>query len=248
MRVRTLVVIVIGVVSQMTATPASIIYSNYGAPFPSGVPGGYADSTNSLFDATTFTTTGSGNLESIAFGINDPSQATLTAGLYTNVSGQPDALLESWTFVGPINFGSTITTLTSASHPFLFSGTQYFFVWTQNGSRITWYQNNQGVTGGVWIGNSLTALSQSFSISPTPGIQLTSVPEPPAGLPLLMGVMVLLLLRLPVRGAWQIWKAVSGPNGVAMAWSFLVARDTRCPQPSNDRHEPAGRAEEKWTA
>ena len=202
MRVRTFVVIVTGVMSQMTATADGIIYSNYTAQFPSGHSVAYADSTNSLFDATTFTTTGSGNLASIAFAINDPSQATLTAGLYTSVSGQPDALLESWTFVGPINFGSTITTLASASHPFLFSGTQYFFVWTQNGSSIAWYGNNQGVTGGVWIGNSLTTLSQFFSNSDTPGIQVAAVPELPAGLTLLTGVMVLLVLqRLRTRSA-----------------------------------------------
>jgi hypothetical protein len=176
---------------------AGTIYSNIGPGFP-------GDSLNvyildgPTFAGTAFTTTGAGELATIFLGIGTTTSPA-TGGLYTNSSGEPGTLLESWTFSAP-NVGFPSETLTSVAHPFLSSGTQYWFVLKleigQNGG---WLSNDQAISGGIWLGSTADTLSQMFTNTPTPGIQLTSVPEPSSRI-LLVVVSFALLRR---RFSWR---------------------------------------------
>jgi hypothetical protein len=120
--------------------------------------------------------------------------------LYMDSGGAPGNLLESWSVTLP---GLTQlppgTTLTSVLHPSLFAGTQYWFVLTPAsgpGTFVNWNLNDQGVIGGVWAGSSLSSLTKSFATDPTPGIQLTSVPEPgSAGLFALGSLIIAVAVR-----------------------------------------------------
>jgi hypothetical protein len=148
--------------------------------------------------ATGFTTTGAGDLASISVAIGvDNSDLSNTMGLYTDSAGQPGTLLESWSGAPPSGSPPPVTTLTSALHPLLSSGTQYWFVITQNTDfAVLWYVYNQAAIGEIWVGNSLGAPGRTFPMTP-PAIQLDSsdVPEPASAVPLGFGCSALLAIR-----------------------------------------------------
>jgi hypothetical protein len=131
------------------------------------------------FMATTFVTTGQGTLDNIltpVFSLDSP----VTFGLYTNSGDAPGALMESWTAAVP-GFPGVLMTLPSIQNPFLAAATQYWFVIALSAAQrnnVAWYQNDEGITGGLWAGNSLDAMLEFVPDSPTPAIQLNSTPAP----------------------------------------------------------------------
>jgi len=139
---------------------------------------------NSDFMATLFVTSSGGNLATVItplFSLNNP----VTVDLYTNSAGQPGTLVEAWSVSAP-GFPGQLTTLTSVLNPLLSANTRYWLVIPVTDIQklnLAWYQNNQGLDGGIWIGNNLDALIQAEPASPMPAIQLNStssspVPEP----------------------------------------------------------------------
>ncbi len=177
------------------AVQGAILYTNISTVFPSsGFPNSYAAGSADDYLATTFVATSSGSLGSISTDVfNSATGVSLTAGLYTNFSGEPESLLESWSFTEPGS--SSLTTLGSVLNPSITSGTTYWFVLNVNGNtNDTWGGNDTTVEGGVWAGSTLTGLSQFFSTDPTPGIELVSTPEP-GTLGMLVGPLALLGAR-----------------------------------------------------
>ena len=118
------------------------------------------------------------------FSLNNP----VDLGLYTDSGGQPGSLLEDWNVDAP-GFPGILTAIPSVQNPFLSADTQYWIVisvTTAQKDRLAWYQNNQGITGGLWIGSSLNGLIEAEAGMAIPAIQLNSttpsaVPEPPSG-------------------------------------------------------------------
>jgi hypothetical protein len=85
------------------------------------------------------------------------------------------------------------------ANPTLSAAAEYWFVFTVTwGESLFWWDNDQGVIGGVWSGNTVNNLIQSLGNTPAPGIQVNSgiqgnsVPEPNS---ILLVVGSLLLLR-----------------------------------------------------
>jgi hypothetical protein len=177
---------------------AGVIYSNMGAGFPGDSPAFFASTT--LFFGTTFTTSGGGSLLNVSTDLSASQTSPIVAALYTNSSGQPGTLLESWSIMVPIIVKPPpippLTTFASVLNPLLSSGTQYWFVMTTaTNNTIYWAENDTAVNGGVWGGTSLTTLGQVSSGLPTPGIQLNATPEPVSGWLLASGTLVLMVLR-----------------------------------------------------
>lgn len=118
----------------------------------------------------------SGN-DNIFVNSNSPDTSS-TVGLYTDQSGEPGELLESWTIPTPMTFSGALTTITSDSHPLLSAGTQYWFVRTSFPTSPCCFmraENDTGVTGGGWEGSTLTGLFNfTGSDIATAGIELTS--------------------------------------------------------------------------
>jgi len=161
--------------------------------------------TNSDFMAAPIVTTGSGNLGDIMiplFSLHNPVEL----GLYTDSGDQPGALLESWSVVVP-GIPGVLTTVPSVANPFLSASTQYWFVVALTSTQklnLAWYENNQGITGGVWAGFGTDALINFVPGSPAPAIQLTSqtatpVPEPSSALVLAMVAALLSIFRMVHR-------------------------------------------------
>jgi hypothetical protein len=174
---------------------ASTLYNNLG-------PGdtffrGYFGSGDSLM-ATTFTTTGAGPLSTILLPITGPSVVTLA--LYSNSAGEPGSRLESWTAnAPPPGDNPPPITLTSVQKTVLSSGTQYWFVITQQAFQISWWTSFPGTStpenDGFWAGNSINSLSQIPSVRMNMvAIQLNSfeeatrTPEPASAVLLLVGL------------------------------------------------------------
>jgi hypothetical protein len=178
---------------------AEIIYSNLSAGSTFLVNRDYE--TNFSFMATSFVSTGQGNLDDVltpVFSLESP----VTFGLYTDSGNAPGALLESWTATVP-GFPATLLTLPSVQNPFLSADTQYWFVITLTPAQkneVAWYQNNQDLAGGIWAGDSLDAMLNFLPGSPIPAIQLNSTPEPAAELLLGGGLCGMVLLARSKRG------------------------------------------------
>lgn len=189
----------------------------YGQRFDSGTPGGV-----NAFAGTRFTTTGGGRLTSVVtvlYQTYSNGQALVngltasppaTVGLYTDSSGQPGVLLESWsvptvpscvTFSSPGCFFNGVvpplTTFSSVLQPLLSSGTKYWLVVKSGtGDETSWWQNDQGVIGGLWTDTTIDPLYQASAASPTPGIQVNA---DPTQLPVRTGV----LSHIAAGGGWS---------------------------------------------
>src|SRR3954447_981834 len=159
-----------------TLAPAQTIYSNISGGYDAAAAG--SSSSNRTFFGAPFTATGGGNLSNLTTGATFLSGApALTLGLYASAGGQPGALLES--FAVTLSATPTLFVLNSVLHPFLAAGTQYWVVWTQTSSdQVSWLSNDTGTAGGVWGGNSIDGLTQSFPTFPTTGVRLTAGPAP----------------------------------------------------------------------
>jgi hypothetical protein len=181
---------------------AGIIYNNVGGGFPGDSPGSYNFGGPNGFEGTTFISTGGGNLSTISLDLGG-SVSPITGGLYTNSAGEPGTLLESWTFAQPISPISPppLTTLTSAVHPLLSSGTQYWFVVSlpNTGQGEGLFENDTAVAGGVWTGFAINTLTQSFASGPAVAIQVTSTPEPTTMLLVLSGLCLCGFSRLRTK-------------------------------------------------
>ena len=195
---------VLVILGLATATPCSAdtIYNNLGTDNSYIINREY--DTNFSFLGTTFVTTGSGALDTVltsVFSFDSP----ITFGLYTNGNNAPDTLLESWSVPVP-GLPGQLFTLNSVLNPVLTADTQYWFVITQTRpEQVAWYENNQGVAGGIFAGNS-GSMIEFLPASPMPAIQLnstsggstTTVPEP-GSLPMLgfaiAGLVVAVRLR-----------------------------------------------------
>lgn len=175
---------------------AEVIYSNLGAGDSFIINREY--DTNFDFMATTFVTTVGGNLGAVKvpiFSLHSP----VTFGLYTDSSGKPGIELEQWSSAVP-GVPGTLMTLASVRNPLLSAATLYWFVIALTAAQkdeVAWYQNNQGLKGGVWAGG-LNGLLEFEPDSPMPAIQLTSiaaVPEPNTYVLWAGGLMLLALCR-----------------------------------------------------
>jgi hypothetical protein len=114
-------------------------------------------------------------------------------GLYSDASGEPGTLLESWSVPVPDSSDpGAIITISSVVHPSVSAGTPYWFVIedTTGAVNMTW-GSYSGTTGGIWVGLSATTLVQAFPTYSMVAIELDSVPEPSSGL--LAGAGALLL-------------------------------------------------------
>lgn len=186
---------------------AGVIYSNITPCFPE-LEGLSAYGATGGFVATEFTTTGGGPLASIGTDLVQTGGASpASAGLYTDASGAPGALLESWSSGFPFfNYvlPPPLTTLASVSHPVLSPGTTYWFVVNEGlcadascpgAASSEWFYNDEGVTGGIWqstpIGGTLANLTNNFNSNPTPGIELIAIPEPSTGTLLVLAIIIL---------------------------------------------------------
>jgi hypothetical protein len=176
----------------------TILYSNFSSTYPFPSPGGNTYAGN--YFGTAFTTTAGGLLGTVTLGLSDNEEVPVTgqvAGLYTDSGGEPGTLLESWTVSVPLDPGGLVT-LTSTTNPAILSGTTYFLVFTNEAYSVEWYENDTSVLGGIWIGSTLTGLSEDLTSSPALGIELTSVssvPEPATGTLVAAGVLALGILR-----------------------------------------------------
>jgi hypothetical protein len=185
--------LVLGLASIPLQLTAGILYSNISASFPLLAPTYWSDGNS--FVGTTFNTTSGGNLSSIVFSLASVG-SPVTGGLYSTLAGQPDTLLESWTFA-PSGVGA-LTTLTSILQPALSTGTQYWFI-MDNPGIVLWAANDLSVPGGYYSGNSFPLFHQ-IANSQAVGIQLNSVtrasaPEPATGLLLVLGCITLVRLK-----------------------------------------------------
>ena len=173
---------------------STILYSDFD-PANYSVSGAY---NTGSFNGTTFTTTGGGILGAVllAVAVNQSSPAALTLGLYADSSGQPGALLESWTITFPGANNPPITNLASLQNPFLTAGKQYWLVAAPASVGVVWVFNNQGIVGGLGGGTSLNGMSQHFASSPAPAIQLNAVvPEPGSAILAGLGCIAMIAMR-----------------------------------------------------
>jgi hypothetical protein len=172
---------------------AGIIYSNLGPGNTFNVNAFY--DTNFNYMATTFVTSDGGALGDILTPVSSLS-SPVSFGLYTNSGGQPGALLESWNANVPASPG--LVDLSSQLNPSLSAQTQYWFLIALSGAQkeeLDWYQNNQGVDGGIYLGNQVNDLTGFVAGSPAPAIQLNSVPEPATAIMLGSSLLLLGLFR-----------------------------------------------------
>jgi hypothetical protein len=165
------------------------IYSNIhiGAGFPGDSPGPFVVTGPNFFMGTTFTTTVGGVLSTISLSV--AGQPNVTAALYTNSAGEPGTFLEGWNLSSQPRLSSQplssltpppLTTLTSLVNPYLFSGTQYWFVLSipTSGQKEAWWSNDQDLLGGVWQSHtSVNTLAQSRPGNHEVGIQVDSTPR-----------------------------------------------------------------------
>jgi hypothetical protein len=175
----------LGLFCEPLSADAGGIYSDFGPGNTFLIDSAWE--TKFAYMATPFVTTGAGNLETIVtplFSLQFP----LNVGLYTNTGGEPGSLLESWSQPVP-GIPAQLATFTSVLNPFLSLATEYWFVITtipsingpSNPNDPAWYQNNQGVAGGIFLGASPASLLSFLADSPAPAIELTTgaaVPEP----------------------------------------------------------------------
>jgi len=188
----------------------TILYNNLG---PGNTYTNFSLAAYQTYIATTFTTTSSGNLGSILIaGTLWLGSSPVTMGLYTDSSGEPGQLLESWDVSLPTSRYPPVTTIQSVSSPFLDSGTQYWFVVTQTTGHIEFYSNSQGVDGGYWAGDSIDALFDSGSFFQSPAIQLNAAtPEPASGVLLGLGCLVLMTVRGLLFGSGTLIRRLAHP-------------------------------------
>ena len=117
----------LGLFSQ-TLSATTYLYNNLGEPGDTIGSGFWIDFGTII--ATEFDASASGALGSIKLSVGDFSPGSainLTMGLYTNASGRPGTLLESWNPLVPANTGSPapLTVLASLLDPSITSGTEY---------------------------------------------------------------------------------------------------------------------------
>jgi hypothetical protein len=175
---------------------AGTIYNNLG-PGNTWIVNREWDS-NFDFMASPFVATGGGKLDTIVapfFSL----RSSVTFGLYTDSDGHPGTLLESWNVPVP-GFPGVLTTLTSVLNPSLSSGTEYWFLIDNPGppNPVAWYENNQGIPGGIWAGDKLSDPLDFDPASPLPAIQLNSIAEPASGILLGIGLLILASCRTRV--------------------------------------------------
>ena len=153
-------------------------------------------STSGTFEGTTFMPTSSGILSTLMIqGVyaNPTGAGSWPMGLYTDASGEPGTLIESWSVPVPDGSGAgAIITISSVVQPSISAGTPYWFVIqdTTGATNMTW-GSYAGTTGGIWVGFSATTLSQDAGTSVA--IELDSVHEPASGLLTGAGAGALLL-------------------------------------------------------
>ncbi len=184
----------------------TILYSNLGAGNTFIVNQDFQ--TNFDFMATSFVTTGSGNLSDILTPIFSLDAVSL--GLYTDSSGEPGTLLESWNASVP-GFPGVLGTITSVDHPFLSSGTPYWFTISLTAAqkdKLAWYENDQGLSGGIWLGTKVHALLDFTPDTAAPAIRLDAtsaapVPEPAVGLLTSAGFFLLVLSHRMMSGRFN---------------------------------------------
>ena len=168
--------------AAVTSCLAGTIYSDLGPGGAYIVNRDYE--TNFDFMATPFVTTGGGSLAEIViplFSLNNP----VSLSLYSDSGGQPGSVLENWSVTVP-GFPGLLTTIPSALNPFLSPGTEYWIVislTTAQKDHLAWYQNSQGLAGGIWAGNVANGLLNFVPASPAPALELDSLqasatPEP----------------------------------------------------------------------
>ena len=140
----------------------------------------YEYDTGVTYLATNFTATDGGRLDSILVPLFSLT-APVTITLYEDSNGMPGALLESWAATVP-GIPAELATLMSVLHPSMFAGTTYWLVIAQaKGFEVSWYQNNQTATGGIWEGGNLTQMLQFLPGNPMPALEVLSVEEPGPG-------------------------------------------------------------------
>jgi hypothetical protein len=170
-----------------TQALAGVIYSNFDSNFPASTAGIF-DSAAGYF-ATNFTASASGTLASIEFDLSETGSATaIPAWLYADSGDEPGTLLESWSVPLPPYPEPSLTVLTSVVNPVLSAGAQYWLVFDEGSLNgfTNWLQNDENISGGIWLAYSPTSLIQYDSTSQSAGLEVlststSSVPEPGSG-------------------------------------------------------------------
>src|ERR1035441_9867490 len=117
----------------VTSIQAGVIYSNIGVGFPGDTTGpwGVGVTSSPYWAGIPFTAASGGNLASISTDISSTTQP-VDFLLYADASGEPGALLESWTTGVPAFTPSltpvAMTTLDSVQNPLLLAGSQYWLL------------------------------------------------------------------------------------------------------------------------
>jgi hypothetical protein len=179
--------------------------------------------------AAPFVTTGSGKLGDIVtplFSLHNP----VDLSLYTDSGDRPATLLESWSITVP-SFPGILTTIPSVANPFLSADTQYWLVFPLTSllkNNLAWYENNQGVTGGIWAGDNLNGLLNFVPASPAPAVQLnslapTSVPEPASAVTLAIVFALLMISRAASRVLSAIGLAAQPSSKPRLGEAQIVA-------------------------
>jgi hypothetical protein len=164
---------------------ADILYDSFGPGLTTDSYFAGGSSPSISVSATPFVSSGTAWLSAVEanLGVNkaalDPGDQYSFA-IWSDAGGHPGAILESWSFV-PTTEVATNVTFTSATQPLLFSGAQYWALYTSISAvspTDIWGTHSSAPLGGEWVGIP-GVLTQIFSDHPKPALRIEgAVPEP----------------------------------------------------------------------
>lgn len=136
---------------------------------------------------TVFTASASGVLGDVLVPVANDLNHILSFGLYSDASGRPGALLESWSNISVPARAGSLATLDSVAHPLLTSGDVYWFTATSG-------SESHGHDGMQWnVSDELTSVgvlqcdfgtwAEDFVRNPPAAIELAATELDTAGAP-----------------------------------------------------------------
>jgi PEP-CTERM motif-containing protein len=193
MKLRLLILGVVGLALHVAPVPAGTVYNTYGpgdaydfgagATIRGSFVGGYTAT------GLQFTPSSSGLLSSIDFSVGYVSGTnSITLSLYTSTGSTTGALLETWSVTNLPNFGQNVAPLTvvSSSHPLLTSGSNYilFAAPGANNTLAAWDYNPTLATGSAYFSFASPGTNGGVSTNTLPAVRInveddvSATPEP----------------------------------------------------------------------